>query len=57
MWMPGDTEDSLKYTQPVSLVGSPYGFNVRKYFVPVYNTEGDVGGWSCALKCAVHPLF
>ena len=50
MWMPGDTEDSLKYTQPASLVGSPYGFNIRKYFVPVYNTAGDVGGWSCALN-------
>lgn len=50
MWMPGDTEDSLKYTQPATLVGSPYGFNVRKYFVPVYNTDGDVGGWSCALN-------
>ena len=50
MWMPGDTDDSLTYTQPAALVGSPYGFNVRKYFVPIYNTAGDVGGWSCALN-------
>jgi starch-binding outer membrane protein, SusD/RagB family len=50
MWMPGDKEEQLGYTQPASLVGSPYGFNIRKFFVPIYNTAGDVGGWSCALN-------
>ncbi len=51
MWIPGDTYGT--YTQPSQLVGSPLGFNVRKYFVPVANTLGDNGGWTCALNVPV----
>lgn len=51
MWIPGDTYGS--YTQPVQLVGSPLGLNVRKYFVPVSNTLGDNGGWTCALNVPI----
>lgn len=46
MWIPGDQFGS--YTQPASLIGSPLGFNVRKYFVPVSNATGDNGGWTSA---------
>jgi hypothetical protein len=51
MWIPGDQFGG--YTQPASLVGSPSGFNVRKYFVPIANTLGDNGGWTCALNVPV----
>ncbi len=51
MWIPGDTYGS--YTQPASLVGSPLGLNVKKYFVPVANTLGDNGGWTCALNVPI----
>lgn len=46
IWMPGDQWNS--YTQPASLEGSPNGYNVRKYFVPVTDVNADAGGWSCA---------
>ena len=51
MWIPGDVFGS--YTQPAQLVGSPLGFNVRKYFVPISNTLGDNGGWTCALNVPI----
>jgi hypothetical protein len=51
MWIPGDTYGT--YTQPAQLVGSPLGLNVRKYFVPVENTLGDNGGWTCALNIPI----
>ncbi|MFN4286174.1 MAG: RagB/SusD family nutrient uptake outer membrane protein [Lacibacter sp.] len=51
MWMPGDQFGS--YTQPAQLVGSPNGFNVRKYFVPITNVAGDNGGWTCALNVPI----
>lgn len=46
MWIPGDNFSG--YTQPASLVGSPLGLNVKKYFVPIANTLGDNGGWTSA---------
>lgn len=51
MWIPGD--NFAGYTQPASLVGSPLGLNVRKYFVPISNTLGDNGGWTCALNVPI----
>jgi hypothetical protein len=51
IWIPGDVFGS--YTQPVQLVGSPLGLNVRKYFVPIANTLGDNGGWTCALNIPI----
>ncbi len=51
MWLPGDQFNA--YTQPSSLVGSPNGFNVRKYFVPITNVLGDNGGWTCALNVPI----
>ena len=51
MWVPGDTYDS--YTQAAQLTGSPLGLNVKKYFVPIANTLGDNGGWTCALNVPV----
>lgn len=51
MWMPGDRFGT--YTQPAQLVGSPNGFNVRKYFVPITNVAGDNGGWTCALNVPI----
>jgi len=51
MWIPGDTYAS--YTQPSQLVGSPLGLNVKKYFVPIANTLGDNGGWTCALNVPI----
>ncbi len=51
MWIPGDQFSG--YTQPAQLVGSPLGLNVRKYFVPVANTLGDNGGWTCALNVPI----
>ncbi|HAN37455.1 MAG TPA: RagB/SusD family nutrient uptake outer membrane protein [Chitinophagaceae bacterium] len=53
MWIPGDRYAPLNYTQPAQLVGSPLGLNVRKYFVPVTNTLGDNGGWTCALNVPI----
>lgn len=51
IWIPGDVFGS--YTQPSQLVGSPLGLNVKKYFVPVANTLGDNGGWTCALNVPI----
>jgi starch-binding outer membrane protein, SusD/RagB family len=51
MWIPGDVLGA--YTQPASLVGSPLGLNVKKYFVPISNTLGDNGGWTCALNVPI----
>jgi starch-binding outer membrane protein, SusD/RagB family len=51
MWIPGDVFGG--YTQPSQLVGSPLGLNIRKYFVPVANTLGDNGGWTCALNVPI----
>lgn len=51
VWAPGDKWGT--YTQPSSLEGSPFGFNVRKYFVPITNTAADAGGWSCAINVPV----
>ncbi len=51
MWVPGDAYDG--YTQPAQLTGSPLGLNIRKYFVPVANTLGDNGGWTCALNVPI----
>ncbi len=51
MWIPGDTYDT--YTQPTQLVGSPLGLDIKKYFVPVANTLGDNGGWTCALNVPI----
>jgi starch-binding outer membrane protein, SusD/RagB family len=51
MWIPGDVFGS--YTQAAQLVGSPNGFNVKKYFVPIANTLGDNGGWTCALNVPI----
>lgn len=51
MWVPGDKLGA--YTQPAQLVGSPLGLNVRKYFVPITNTLGDNGGWTCALNVPI----
>jgi hypothetical protein len=51
MWVPGDQFDG--YTQAAQLTGSPLGLNVRKYFVPIANTLGDNGGWTCALNVPI----
>lgn len=51
IWIPGDVFGS--YTQPAQLVGSPLGLNVKKYFVPIANTLGDNGGWTCALNVPI----
>ena len=51
MWIPGDVSGS--YTQASQLIGSPLGLNVKKYFVPVSNTLGDNGGWTCALNIPI----
>lgn len=51
MWIPGDRWDT--YTQPAQLAGSPLGLNVKKYFVPITNTLGDNGGWTCALNVPI----
>jgi hypothetical protein len=55
MWMPGDKFVSapVNYTQPSSLIGSPNGFNTKKWFVPVTNITGDNGGWTSALNIEV----
>ena len=51
LWIPGDTYDT--YTHPSQLVGSPLGLNIKKYFVPITNTLGDNGGWTCALNVPI----
>ncbi len=51
IWIPGDAYGT--YTQPASLVGSPNGFNVKKYFIPIDNTTGDDGQWRSALNVPV----
>ncbi|MFN0049376.1 MAG: RagB/SusD family nutrient uptake outer membrane protein [Cytophagales bacterium] len=52
MWIPGDNfkEGTLDYTQEASLTGSPNGFNVRKFFVPITNVTGDSDGWRSSLN-------
>jgi len=35
------------------LIVSPFGFNVKKYFVPVDNTNGDAGQWRSALNVPI----
>jgi starch-binding outer membrane protein, SusD/RagB family len=51
MWVPGDRYDT--YTQPAQLIGSPLGLNIKKYFIPIANTLGDNGGWTCALNVPI----
>ncbi len=51
IWIPGDTYGT--YTQPALLVGSPNGFNVKKYFIPIDNTTGDDGQWRSALNVPI----
>ena len=51
IWIPGDSYGT--YVQPASLIGSPFGFNVKKYFVPVDNTNGDAGQWRSALNVPI----
>lgn len=51
VWLPGDVFGG--YTHPAQLVGSPNGFNVKKYFVPISNAAGDNGGWTCALNIPI----
>ena len=51
MWIPGDVYGA--YKQPAQIVGSPNGFNVKKYFVPVSNGTGDNGGWTSAQNIPV----
>jgi hypothetical protein len=51
IWIPGDTYGI--YTQPAQLVGSPNGFNVKKYFIPIDNTTGDDGQWRSALNVPI----
>ncbi len=51
IWIPGDTYGT--YTQPSSLIGSPLGFNTKKYFIPVDNTTGDDGQWRSALNVPI----
>jgi hypothetical protein len=51
IWIPGDVYGS--YTQPTSLVGSPNGFNVKKFFIPIENQTGDDGQWRSALNVPI----
>ncbi len=51
IWIPGDTYGT--YTQPAQLVGSPLGFNTKKYFIPIDNTTGDDGQWRSALNIPI----
>lgn len=51
IWIPGDTYGT--YTQPASLIGSPLGFNTKKYFIPIDNTTGDDGQWRSALNVPI----
>ena len=51
IWLPGDKYAT--YTQPTQLVGSPNGFNVKKFFIPIDNTTGDDGQWRSALNVPI----
>ncbi len=51
IWIPGDTYGA--YTQPASLVGSPNGFNTKKYFISVDDPLGDAGQWRSALNVPI----
>ena len=51
IWIPGDTYGA--YTQPATLVGSPNGFNTRKYFISVDDPLGDAGQWRSALNVPI----
>jgi starch-binding outer membrane protein, SusD/RagB family len=51
IWIPGDTY--LTYVQPTSLVGSPFGFNTKKYFISVDDPLGDAGQWRSALNVPI----
>ena len=51
VWLPGDTYNA--YVQPSTLVGSPLGFNVRKYFISVDDPLGDAGQWRSALNVPI----
>jgi starch-binding outer membrane protein, SusD/RagB family len=51
IWIPGDTY--LTYVQPTSLIGSPNGFNTKKYFVPIDDPLGDAGQWRSALNVPI----
>ncbi len=51
IWIPGDTYGT--YVQPAQLVGSPNGFNVKKYFIPIDNATGDDGQWRSALNIPI----
>ena len=35
------------------MVGSPLGFNTKKYFIPIDNTTGDDGQWRSALNIPI----
>jgi starch-binding outer membrane protein, SusD/RagB family len=51
IWIPGDTYGA--YTQPANLIGSPLGFNTKKYFIPIDNPTGDDGQWRSALNVPI----
>ena len=51
IWIPGDTYNT--YVQPTSLVGSPFGFNTKKYFISVDDPLGDAGQWRSALNVPI----
>jgi hypothetical protein len=51
IWIPGDTYNT--YVQPSSLIGSPLGFNTKKYFISIDNTTGDDGQWRSALNVPI----
>lgn len=51
VWLPGDTYNT--YVQPSTLVGSPNGFNVRKFFISVDDPLGDAGQWRSALNVPI----
>ena len=51
IWIPGDTYGA--YTQPATLVGSPNGFNTKKYFISVDDPLGDAGQWRSALNVPI----
>jgi starch-binding outer membrane protein, SusD/RagB family len=51
IWIPGDTYGT--YVQPTSLIGSPFGFNTKKYFISVDDPLGDAGQWRSALNVPI----
>jgi starch-binding outer membrane protein, SusD/RagB family len=51
IWIPGDTYGT--YTQPATLIGSPLGFNTKKYFISIDNPTGDDGQWRSALNIPI----